>query len=88
MVHSLALALFLDSLFPVDSRRHRGRRWVGGNVCPAGGLCEAEGMLINQEAEGQPCSWCSGLPSNEGKGKQVLGDKGREVAVSWPGVWA
>lgn len=55
---------------------------MGGNVCPDGGRCEVEGMLINTgEAKGQPGSWCSGLSLNEGKGKQVFGDKGKEAAV-------
>lgn len=42
---------------------------------------------VNQhgEAEGQPGSWCSGLSSNEGKGKQVFGDKEREAAM-FPGL--
>ena len=37
------------------------------------------------EAEGQPSSLCSGLPSNEGKQAQVLGDKGRDGA-EFPGL--
>ena len=44
MVHTLAPALFLDSLFSVGIRRRRGRRWGG---CPHGGQREAEGD-VNQ----------------------------------------
>ena len=83
MVHTLAPALFLDSLFPVGIRRHRGRRWGGR---PHGGQREAAGGRESAwEAEGQPGSPCSGLPSIEGKHVQVLGDKGRDGA-EFPGL--
>lgn len=47
MVHTLAPALFLDSLFPAGIRRRRGRRWGGG--CPRGGQREAEGDVNQRE---------------------------------------
>lgn len=43
------------------------------------------GLNQHREAGGQPGSWCSGLSSNEAKGKQVFGDKGRG-AVVFPGL--
>lgn len=69
MVHTLALALFLDSLFPVDIRGpEEGGGWMV--MCapvPLRDQGRGGGMLINSAGRGSPNSPCSGLPSNEGE---------------------
>lgn len=62
---------------------------MGGNVCPDGGRCEVEGMLINTER--QRVSLAPGalgsLQMRE-KASGSLETKEGSACVSWPGVWA